>query len=411
MNQEERRKYLIQELLDEREEYCHIEIPQNESSQKLLLRDLMNVREPKKIKSEFYRIQDAYLQTAIEEKGIVDVNDLKPIQEGIYLWQGDITTLKCDAIVNAANSQMTGCYIPHHRCIDNCIHSYAGMQLRYACYQIMEKQGKPETTGKAKITKAYNLPSRYILHTVGPIIYSTVTKKDEELLASCYRSCLEFAAAYRLESIAFCCISTGEFHFPKELATKIAIKTVKEYLKNEYGIEDISNLKEIRTMELGHIFQLGTRYSEMMNGKYINKDGKESLYYMGCYGIGVSRTVAALYEYCLINDEKWGPCGFVLPENIAPYKVQIIPKVENEEKMKFANSVYSKLNNSGISCIIDDRENLTIGAKIKDSKVLGTPYIIVIGDKQEGEIIELEDNKKGEKESLTVEELIKKFSK
>lgn len=173
MNQEERRKYLIQELLDEREEYRHLEIPQNEGSQKLLLRDLMNVREPKKIKSEFYRIQDAYLQTAIEEKGIVDVNDLKPIQEGIYLWQGDITTLKCDAIVNAANSQMTGCYIPHHRCIDNCIHSYAGMQLRYACYQIMEKQGKQEATGKAKITKAYNLPSRYILHTVGPIIYST----------------------------------------------------------------------------------------------------------------------------------------------------------------------------------------------------------------------------------------------
>ena len=188
MNQEERRKYLIQELLDEREEYRHIEIPQNESSQKLLLRDLMNVREPKKIKSEFYHIQDAYLQTELKEKGIVDIHDLKPIQEGIYLWQGDITTLKCDAIVNAANSQMTGCYIPHHRCIDNCIHTYAGMQLRYACYQIMEKQGKQEATGKAKITKAYNLPSRYILHTVGPIIYSTVTKKDEELLSSCYRS-------------------------------------------------------------------------------------------------------------------------------------------------------------------------------------------------------------------------------
>lgn len=239
MNQEERRKYLIQELLDEREEYRHLEIPQNEGSQKLLLRDLMNVREPKKIKSEFYRIQDAYLQTAIEEKGIVDVNDLKPIQEGIYLWQGDITTLKCDAIVNAANSQMTGCYIPHHRCIDNCIHSYAGMQLRYACYQIMEKQGKQEATGKAKITKAYNLPSRYILHTVGPIIYSRVAKKDEELLASCYRSCLELADAYHLESIAFCCISTGEFHFPKELATKIAIKTVKEYLKNETSIKKV----------------------------------------------------------------------------------------------------------------------------------------------------------------------------
>lgn len=239
MNQEERRKYLIQELLNEREEYRHLEIPQNESSQKLLLRDLMNIREPKKIKSEFYRIQDAYLQTAIEEKGIVDINDLKPIQEGIYLWQGDITTLKCDAIVNAANSQMTGCYIPHHRCIDNCIHTYAGMQLRYACYQMMEKQGKQEATGKAKITKAYNLPSRYILHTVGPIIYSTVTKKDKELLASCYRSCLELATTYQLESIAFCCISTGEFRFPKELATKIAIKTVKEYLKKETSIKKV----------------------------------------------------------------------------------------------------------------------------------------------------------------------------
>lgn len=155
------------------------------------------------------------------------------------MWQGDITTLKCDAIVNAANSQMTGCYIPHHRCIDNCIHTYAGMQLRYACYQIMEKQGKQEATGKAKITKAYNLPSRYILHTVGPIIYSTVTKKDEELLSSCYRSCLELADAYHLESIAFCCISTGEFHFPKEFATKIAIKTVKEYLKNETSIKKV----------------------------------------------------------------------------------------------------------------------------------------------------------------------------
>lgn len=239
MNQEERRKYLIQELLDEREEYRHIEIPQNESSQKLLLRDLMNVREPKKIKSEFYHIQDAYLQTELKEKGIVDIHDLKPIQEGIYLWQGDITTLKCDAIVNAANSQMTGCYIPHHRCIDNCIHSYAGMQLRYACHQIMEKQGEKEETGKAKITKGYNLPCRYILHTVGPIIYYKVTNKEKEQLASCYRSCLEFADAYHLESIAFCCISTGEFHFPKELAAKIAIETVKEYLKKETNIKKV----------------------------------------------------------------------------------------------------------------------------------------------------------------------------
>lgn len=211
--------------------------------------------------------------------------------------------------------------------------------------------------------------------------------------------------------------SQGEDKILYDENTKIGLNTeileredYKEYLKNEYGIEDISNLKEIRTMELGHIFQLGTRYSEMMNGKYINQDGKESLYYMGCYGIGVSRTVAALYEYCLINDAKWGPCGFVLPESVAPYKIQIIPKVENEEKVKFANRIYNKLMENGIQSIIDDRENLTIGAKIKDCKVLGTPYLIVIGDKQEGETIELENNKTGEKKEITVDELVGMFS-
>ena len=183
----------------------------------------------------------------------------------------------------------------------------------------------------------------------------------------------------------------------------------KEYLKNEYGIEDISNFKEIRTMELGHIFQLGTRYSEMMNGTFTNKEGKESLYYMGCYGIGVSRTVAALYEQCLINDAKWGPCGFVLPENIAPFKVQIVPKMDNEEKVEMAKKLYTKLKENGVEAILDDRENLNIGSKIKDCKVLGTPYLVVLGDKTEGENLELENIKTGEKETITVEELIKKL--
>ena len=183
----------------------------------------------------------------------------------------------------------------------------------------------------------------------------------------------------------------------------------EQYLKEEYGIEDISNFKEIRTMELGHIFQLGTRYSEMMNGKYTDKDGKEALYYMGCYGIGVSRTVAALYEQCLINDPKWGPCGFSLPETIAPYKVQIIPKMDNEEKVEMANKIYDTLQSEGINAILDDRENLNIGAKIKDCKVLGTPYLIVLGDKTEGENLELENTKTGEKENITLEELIKRF--
>ncbi len=184
----------------------------------------------------------------------------------------------------------------------------------------------------------------------------------------------------------------------------------QEYLKEEYGIEDISKFKEIRTMELGHIFQLGTRYSEMMNGKFTDKDGKEQLYYMGCYGIGVSRTVAALYERCLINDPKWGACGFSLPEQIAPYKVQIVPKMDSEEKVKLANELYAELQSQGIGAILDDRENLNIGAKIKDCKVLGTPYLLVLGDKQEGENFELENTKTGEKIILTKTELINKFN-
>lgn len=184
----------------------------------------------------------------------------------------------------------------------------------------------------------------------------------------------------------------------------------QEYLKEEYGIEDISKFKEIRTMELGHIFQLGTRYSEMMNGKFTDKDGKEQLYYMGCYGIGVSRTVAALYEQCLINDPKWGACGFSLPEQIAPYKVQIVPKMDNEEKVKLANELYAELQSQGIGAILDDRENLNIGAKIKDCKVLGMPYLLVLGDKQEGDNFELENTKTGEKITLTKTELINKFN-
>lgn len=180
----------------------------------------------------------------------------------------------------------------------------------------------------------------------------------------------------------------------------------KEYLKNEYGIEDISNLEEIRTMELGHIFQLGTRYSEMMNGKFINKDGKESLYYMGCYGIGVSRTVAALYEQCLINDEKWGPSGFVLPKSVAPYLIQIVPKMDNQEKMDLANKLYEQLKENNIGAILDDRENITIGAKIKDTKILGTPYLVVLGDKQEGNMVELENMKTGDSKVLSIDKLI-----
>ena len=183
----------------------------------------------------------------------------------------------------------------------------------------------------------------------------------------------------------------------------------KEYLKAEYGIEDISNLKEVRTMELGHIFQLGTRYSEMMNGKFTTQDGKEDLYYMGCYGIGISRAIAAVYEHYLLTDEKYGPCGFSLPDNLAPFKLQIITKMDNTKKVKIANKIYDELKAKNIGVILDDRENLSIGAKIKDTKILGTPYLVVIGDKQEGENVEVENTKTGETETIKIEDLINKF--
>lgn len=232
MTQQQRRQYLIQELLKEQPQYSEIEIPQEEQGRKQLLRSLLNIRMPRPAGAEFLAVQDAYLQEEIRRKGITQLADLQPVQEGIYLWQGDITTLACDGIVNAANSQMLGCFVPCHRCIDNAIHTFAGVQLRLACAELMQRQGREEETGKAKITPAFNLPCRYVLHTVGPIVGGRLTQKDKDLLVSCYRSCLELAEQNQLKSIAFCCISTGEFHFPNEKAAEIAIETVKGYLED-----------------------------------------------------------------------------------------------------------------------------------------------------------------------------------
>ena len=193
----------------------------------------------RKCSAEFLRVQDEYLRAELEAKGITDVDSLTPVRRGLYIWRGDITTLRCGAIVNAANSGMTGCYVPNHRCIDNCIHSYAGVELREYCAELMRSQGHEEPTGGAKITPAYNLPCRYVLHTVGPIISGRVTRRDEELLASCYRSCLKLAAENGLESVAFCCISTGEFHFPNERAAEIAVKTVEEFMQKESSVRKV----------------------------------------------------------------------------------------------------------------------------------------------------------------------------
>lgn len=239
MNQDERRRYLIQELIQENAGYKEGMLPEGEEEQKRLLRGLMNVRLPGEMNREFLAVQDAYLKAETVAKGITDIDSLEPAGKGLYLWQGDITTLRCDAIVNAANGGLTGCYIPNHRCIDNCIHSYSGIQLRMECSAIMNQQGHEEPAGKAKITKAYNLPCRYILHTVGPVITGPLTEKDCEDLRSCYRSCLGLAAQEELASVAFCCISTGEFHFPNDRAAEIAVQTVKEFMKKDTSIKKV----------------------------------------------------------------------------------------------------------------------------------------------------------------------------
>ena len=243
MTQAERRIYLITALLKEQPQFSKIEIPCDEQKQKTLLRSLLNIRMPRPVTEEFLTVQNAYLQEETRRKGITVLSDLVPVQEEIYLWCGDITTLKCDAIVNAANSQMLGCFCPNHGCIDNAIHTFAGVQLCLTCADLMKQQCHEEETGNAKITPAYNLPCRYVLHTVGPIVHGNLTKKDKELLASCYQSCLELAERNGLKSIAFCCISTGEFHFPNDKAAQIAVETVKRYKEQTHSkIEVIFNV-------------------------------------------------------------------------------------------------------------------------------------------------------------------------
>ena len=233
MTQTERRIHLINELLAEDSRFRRYE-PEtmSEQEQKDLLRSLMNIRMPAPLSEEFIRVQDEYLKQELADKGITDAADLTPIENDICLWQGDITTLKCDAIVNAANSQMLGCFQPLHNCIDNCIHTYSGIQLRNKCHQLMKEQGYEEPTGQAKITPAFNLPCKYVIHTVGPIVNTELTDKHRELLKSCYLSCLKLAEENGLKSIAFCCISTGVFGFPKNEAAKIAVDTVREHKKH-----------------------------------------------------------------------------------------------------------------------------------------------------------------------------------
>ena len=230
--QQEKRRWLIHALLEEMPQYQYPVFPCSQERQQRLLRSLMNVRPPRPVTEEFLQVQDAYLQEMTREKGITDADSLIscPANSRIVLWQGDITTLRCDTIVNAANSQLLGCFQPCHSCIDNIIHTMSGVQLRLACNEIIQQQGHEESTGQAKITPGFNLPCRYVIHTVGPIVNGPLTQSHEELLASCYHSCLDLARENKAGSIAFCCISTGMFAFPQQRAAEIAVRTVTDWL-------------------------------------------------------------------------------------------------------------------------------------------------------------------------------------
>ena len=243
MTQEERRVYLIKKLISEHPRCADIQIPTDADEQKRLLRSLMNVRLAAPVDKEFLQIQDEYLQLANEEKGIVHIEDMTEAEPDLYIWKSDITRLGVGAIVNAANSGMTGCYQPCHNCIDNCIHTFAGIELRNFCEDMMQEQGYEEPTGQAKLTPAYNLPCDYVIHTVGPIVRGKLTHRDEDLLKSCYEACLKLADQNGIKSIAFCCISTGVFCFPNQRAAEIAVQTVRDYKRqNDSDVKVIFNV-------------------------------------------------------------------------------------------------------------------------------------------------------------------------
>ncbi len=241
-------QYLIRCLEKEMPQYLNYKAPDDPKEAFDLYRALCNVRMPHgdtghTLPAEFYTVQSEVLHDITEKKGITDSDRLPGAKKDdrISVWQGDITTLKADVIVNAANSQMLGCFSPLHGCIDNMIHTMAGVELREKCYQIMNAQGHEEGTGLAKITPGYNLPAKYVIHTVGPICYDEVTNEERRLLATCYTSVLDIASEYGLTSVAFCCISTGVFRFPQDEAAEIAVKTVRDWLDSYPG----SSMKHI----------------------------------------------------------------------------------------------------------------------------------------------------------------------
>ena len=246
---------LLETLIEDSVQYKDIAIPSKETDKKHLIRSLMNVRMPREASDQLLDLQNEYLQEELLKKGIVTLWEIPTVKkqygsqfpnaDKISLWQGDITRLKVDAVVNAANSQMLGCFVPCHGCIDNAIHSAAGMQLRTECNHIMNQrrirygEQYEEPTGTATLTKAYNLPCKYVIHTVGPIVYGKLNEELRQELRNCYENVLKCCVENEIKSVAFCCISTGEFHFPNDEAAKIALNTVTDFLKMNDGMERV----------------------------------------------------------------------------------------------------------------------------------------------------------------------------
>lgn len=246
MTQNERLNLLVEEFKEDSVQYRNLETPGDTEGKKRILRSLMNIRMPKMMSASVLRVQDEYLQGRIRENGIVSLNEIPTIAENgsrhafadkLSIWQGDITRLAVDAIVNAANSQMLGCFVPMHTCIDNCIHTFAGIQLRAECDRQMKKlraeygPDYEQPTAIPMLTDGYNLPAKKVVHIVGPIVQGRLTKDLEQDLADCYKNTLDLCLENGLKSAAFCCISTGVFHFPNKRAAEIAVKTVTEWLK------------------------------------------------------------------------------------------------------------------------------------------------------------------------------------
>lgn len=244
MNQSERREYLIRALLAERPDGHSIEVPGDTEGQRALLRGLMNVRPAEAAASDVLHVQDAYLGQRLTERGGATDAERLPYHDRIAVWRGDTTLLAADAIVNAANSQMLGCFVPGHSCIDNAIHTYAGMQLRLACAELMDEQGHEEPTGRVKVTPAFNLPSRFVFHTVGPVVPShRPGPREELLLRNCYESCLAEATRAGLSTLAFCCISTGVFGYPQQDAARVAIDAARRHLsRNDQNLKVVFNV-------------------------------------------------------------------------------------------------------------------------------------------------------------------------